>query len=212
MFRNWFHSFVITAAAVAASSGLSAQVDESAIKDVNAFTATTPSEVRGAGASWSGTNVGGFSFDRALSDCNSISGLGPVLGSAQPFFVSATGAYDFTSTQDYDGYIHIYQAPFDPSDPLANCVIGDDDGNGGIGTSDIVGVTLQAGVPYIAVTSAFAAGDEGTFNNTISGAGTVTLGSVPESIPVPATSVFGKAALLLMLGLTAALVLSRRIS
>lgn len=168
--------------ALAMASPLMAQ-NEAAIKDVNSFDATTPSAVNGASANWMGTNVGGFSFDRAIN-CSSVSGLGPVLGSEQMFYVDTTGAYDFSSTQSYDGYIHIYQIEFDSTNSLMNCVVGDDDGPGGIGTSEILGAALTAGVQYIAVTSAFAAGDEGTFENTISGAGDVQLGAVIGTEPI----------------------------
>ena len=187
-------------------------IDETAIKDVNAFDATTPADVRGGGATWTGTNVGGVSFDRTFASCVGISSLGPVLGSEQPFTVDTTGAYNFSSTQDYDGYIHIYETAFDPTDAELNCVIGDDDGPGGIGTSEILGVNLTAGVQYIAVTSAFGAGDEGTFENTISGAGTVTLGGAGPATPeiIPTLSPLGLAAMLLALALVATVVLVRR--
>lgn len=192
-------------------ASLGNQVDETLIKDQNAFDSTGPSDVRGAGAAWSGTNVGGVSFDRAFADCIGISGLGPVLGSEQPFYVDTTGAYDFSSTQSYDGYIHIYEGAFDPADAELNCVIGDDDGPGGIGTSEVLGVTLEANVQYIAVTSAFEAGDEGTFDNTITGAGGVFLGPpLPSAATVPTLSPLGMVAMFLVLGLIATIVLVRR--
>ena len=183
------------------SSVASAQTDESAIKDVNAFDSER-TEFLGAGVSYDGTNVGGVSFDRAFASCVGISGLGPVLGDVQPFTVDTDGAYDFSSTQDYDGYIHIYESEFDPTDAELNCVIGDDDGPGGIGTSEVLGAALLAGVQYFAVTSAFAAGDEGTFTNTIGGVGTVTLGGgepPPPAFAVPIMSTWGMIAMALVL-------------
>lgn len=202
---------VMMAVPALAQDDIGVSVDEYAIKNVNSFN-TGPAPVRGAGATWSDTTVGGISWDRPFADCTGISGLGPVLASTQEFSVAANGAYDFNSVQDgWDGYIFIYEAPFDPTNQSMNCVAGDDDGNGGIGTSDIEGVALDAGVQYIAVTTGFAAGDEGTFTNTISGAGAVFLGpALPVARTVPTLSPLGLGALLLALGLVAAVVLVRR--
>ncbi len=102
---------------------------------------------------------------------------------------------------------------FDPADALLNGVIGDDDGPGGPDTSEIPGVNLLAGVEYFAVTSAFAAGDEGTFTNTISGVGTVTLGggtALPPAPAVPAMTTWGMIAMALVLMLLGALIMRRR--
>lgn len=202
---------VMMAAPALAQLGIGASVDEYAIKDVNSFT-TGPAQVRGAGATWNDTTVGGISWDRPFASCSGISSLGPVLASTQDFSVDTTGAYDFNSVQDgWDGYIFIYEAPFDPTLPETNCVAGDDDGTGGIGTSDIEGVVLDAGVQYIAVTTGFEAGEEGAFTNTISGAGAVFLGqALPEARTVPTLSPIGLGALLLVLGLVASVVLVRR--
>jgi hypothetical protein len=133
-------------------------------------------------ASYSGTNVGGDLWDRPVGAGPSISGLGPVAYSVQAFTVSASGAYDLTSVQDYDGYIHLYANSFDAGDQLANLLAGNDDGAGGIGTSDLLGRTLNAGTTYFLVTSGFAAGDEGTFTNTISGIGDVTIIPAPGAL------------------------------
>ena len=207
--------YVISIVALMLASAVAfAQVDEAAIKNVNAFD-SGPTEFLGLGTTYAGTNVGGVSFDRPFGDCNGISGLGPVLGDVQPFTVSADGPYDFSSTQDYDGYIHIYEIEFDPTDAELNCVIGDDDGPGGIGTSEVLGVALQVGVQYFAVTSAFAAGDEGTFTNTIGGVGTVTLGEgngepLPPPPAVPTMSTWGMIAMALALLVLGSLIMRRR--
>jgi uncharacterized repeat protein (TIGR01451 family) len=56
-------------------------------------------------------------------------------------------------------------------------VTGDDDGPGGIGTSEISSVALTAGVTYFVVTTGFENGQEGPFTNTISGPGDINLGT-----------------------------------
>ena len=82
--------------------------------------------------------------------------------------------------QDYDGYLHVYIGSWDPLDQCTNLIALDDDGAGGIGTSDILGLAVDAGNTYWIITSAFAAGDEGTFTNTVACDVDVTLGT-----PVP---------------------------
>ena len=203
--------FALVCAASFSTAIGQALIDEAAIKDQDAFS-TPPAPVLGNGVSYDGTNVGGISFDRAFATCDLVSGLGPVLADVQPFFVSATGAYDVSSVQDYDGYIHIYSPTFDPADSLINCIIGDDDGDTGIGSSDIDGVILDAGVQYVLVTSAFSAGDEGIFTNTIEGAGDVSLGLVDPLPPppvIPALNIWGLLILAVVLGLGATLMARR---
>lgn len=89
------------------------------------------------------------------------------------FAASATAQWDIDSLQigGWDGYIHIYENAFDPLDQLTNLLAGDDDGPGGIGTSQILNLALAPGTDYILVTSGFAAGDVGPYENTITGPG-----------------------------------------
>lgn len=204
-------ALVVFAGSALAQSSFENSVDEFALKDTNS-SSSNPAPVLGAGATWMGTTVGGVSWDRPIgNDCNSISGLGPVVASTQEFYVDTTGAYNFNSVQEFDGYVFLYEAPFDPTNQCQGFLAGNDDGAGGIGTSEILGITLDANVQYIAVTTGFAAGDEGTFNNTISGAGGVFLGApLPEARTVPTLSPLGLGAMLLVLGLVAAVVLVRR--
>jgi hypothetical protein len=138
---------------------------------------------------YNGTIVGAPTFTRALADCSALSGVGVGVGyHVQGFQVGANGSYSFSSVQTYDGFLHLYHTAFDPTQALQNCLTGNDDGAGGIGTSDFT-YTLTAGVQYFLVTSAFDPTESGTFNNTISGPGTITLGqSAPPEISVAPTS------------------------
>lgn len=133
---------------------------------------------------YSGTNVGGPEWDRPIVTGPDISTLGPVRYSVQEILVDTAGAYDITSVQDYDGYLHVYQGSFDPLDQLVGVIAADDDGAGGIGTSEIFGVALTDGVCYYIVTSAFEAGEEGTFDNTVTGPGAI-VDSCPVAPPPP---------------------------
>lgn len=137
---------------------------------------------------YSDTLVGTPTWTRPFADCTGATGLGPMGYQVEPFYVSANGAYDVTSVQNgWDGYIFVYQNSFNPASPNTNCVIGNDDGGGGIGTSEIFGVALSAGVQYFVVTTAFENGEEGTFTNTITGPGTITLGALGGSVDLSIT-------------------------
>lgn len=131
-------------------------------------------------ATYSGSNnPGDGSWNRPVLNGPGISSLGPVNYSVQTFFVGTTGLYNIASVQDYDGYLHLYIDSFDPVDQLTNLLAGNDDGVGSIGTSNIDGQNLSIGSAYFLVTSAFAAGDVGSFRNEITGVGDVTLSAVP---------------------------------
>ncbi|MEM0519572.1 choice-of-anchor J domain-containing protein, partial [Aequorivita flava] len=119
-------------------------------------------------------------WDRPFADGTCCSGLGPVSYDVYgPFTVDVTGLYTVDSDQDggaWDGYIFLYETCFDPLDQTTNFVAGDDDGPGGLGTSQILDVTLTAGTEYYLITTGFSAGDFGDFENTITGVGTVSCG------------------------------------
>lgn len=131
---------------------------------------------------YSGTNVGGPSWDRPIAGGPSISGLGPVNYHAYLFHANGSGTCDFASVQTYDGYIHVYKDSFDPNNQLDGLLGGNDDGISGIGTSNLDNIPVVSGSSYYVITSAFAAGDEGTFDNTITCDVDITDGvSVPLS-------------------------------
>ncbi|MCP4121575.1 MAG: HYR domain-containing protein [Bacteroidetes bacterium] len=116
-----------------------------------------------------GSTVGGPIWDRLDETGSFISGSGAGVNyDAFTFIAPETGSYDISSLQDYDGFIHLYENSFNPLDQFTNFVAGNDDGFGGLGTSDISGVTLTSGTTYILVTSAFFTGDAGNFSTTIS--------------------------------------------
>lgn len=161
---------------------------------------------------YSGNNSGGTAWNRPFANGTCCSGLGPVLFSTQPFFLSAADTCSINSVQTgFDGYIFVYQAPFDPANQTVNFVAGDDDGNGGIGTSDIDAVALSANTSYILVTTGFANGDVGPFTNTIScPTADVSLGIfIPAPVVIPSMNLFGLALLGLLLLGVATLVRSR---
>ncbi len=119
-------------------------------------------------------------WDRPFADGTCCSGLGPVSYDVYgPFTVDVSGLYTIDSDQDggaWDGYLFLYETCFDPLDQTTNFVAGDDDGPGGLGTSQILDINLTAGTEYYIITTGFGAGDFGAFTTTISGVGTATCG------------------------------------
>lgn len=89
--------------------------------------------------------------------------------------VSTTGSY--TITNDYfqfDGYLHIYANSFDPENPCATYLAGNDDLDCGYNCNSQVIVNLQAGIDYYIVTSGYNSGDAGVYETTLEGPGTAT--------------------------------------
>ncbi|MDO6695719.1 PEP-CTERM sorting domain-containing protein [Aliiglaciecola sp. 3_MG-2023] len=133
---------------------------------------------------YSDTNATGDFWARPFQNGLGISTFGPVQYHVQSFFTADSGLFNFSSIQDYDGFIHLYEFDFSPTDQIVNLLVSDDDGADGIGSSEF-SFNLVGSQQYYLVTSAFSAGDVGSFTNTISGndsdiavfAGTV---SVPE--------------------------------
>ncbi|AVP97587.1 hypothetical protein C7S18_10430 [Ahniella affigens] len=142
-------------------------IDEVALKAQERV--TPPTVVRGGNsASYVTDNTGGPEWPRPFADGTCCSGLGPVRYTVQPFSLSANDTCDISSVQaGFDGYIFVYQDAFDPLNQTVNFVAGDDDGNGGIGTSDIMGLALTGNRTYYFVSTGFELGDEGSFSNSI---------------------------------------------
>lgn len=179
-----------------------AQVDEYALKRLPEPAARAPF-VPADTASFSGSNAAGAEWARPFADGACCSGLGPVRWVAQQFFISANDTCNVRSVQagGWDGYLFVYRSPFNAATPTANFVAGDDDGAGGIGTSDIDGVALTGGVAYTVVTTGFGNGDAGNFTNTIAcPSANVTLGT-PAPASVDALGDGSLAVLALLLGL-----------
>jgi hypothetical protein len=120
---------------------------------------------------YEGTTADGPTFNRP--DPLGPDTVGPVNYHAFSFTSEEAGFYTFVSEQDYDGFLHLYAAPFEPEQPLVNLLAGNDDleDNRHSGFRTL----LEANTDYVLVTSAWAPGDAGNFTNTIS----------PPEIPAP---------------------------
>ncbi|MGC4039320.1 MAG: T9SS type A sorting domain-containing protein [Flavobacterium sp.] len=121
-------------------------------------------------------SLGGSVWDRPLANGSGMSATGVdvsyhIYG---PFVVDTAGSYTFNSTQDFDGYIFVYQNSFDPSAPLTGYLAGNDDG----GPGSTITTNLTTGTTYYFITTAYEPGEFGDFTTEITGAGTVTCGTL----------------------------------
>lgn len=121
---------------------------------------------------FSGNTAGGPTFNRPAGAGPGLSGA-MVRYRAQSFRLDGPSDCLIYGSQDYDGYLHLYQGSFNPANPLNNLVDGDDDGELGIGSSRIPHDFVNdneislAGGGYVLVTSGFGAGSQGSYQNFI---------------------------------------------
>jgi hypothetical protein len=115
------------------------------------------------------------------------------------FTVNVAGSYSFNSSSPYDNYGFLYQGSFNPTSPLTNVIIGNDDSSNILNTSLDYGfsTSLNTGTNYFLVSTGFRNGDFGAFTTTIDGLGSVSpvTASVPEPFTIIGTMVGGTAAL-----------------
>lgn len=150
---------------------------------------------------YSGTTTGAPTWNRPVANGGNpptnLSGI----GTATPydvfsFSVDTSSSYVFNSTSPYDNYGFLYQGSFNPATPLANVIIGDDDG---AGNGDYRFTTnLTTGTNYFLVSTGFSNTQFGAFTTTIDGVGNVnptSTTSVPEPFTIVGTLVGGTAAL-----------------
>ena len=133
---------------------------------------------RAATVTYPGTLAVPPTFNRPLN-CASLSGVGSAVAySAQVFDVDTAGSYTLTvlSTEPagLDTVLALYQGSFDPASPLTNCVAVNDDATG-ISPLSRITQALNAGTPYVLVTTTFSNGVVGSFTNEIPGPGNISL-------------------------------------
>ncbi len=119
-------------------------------------------------------------FDRPFEDFSDLSPSGAgVHYDTYTFTASISGNYIFNTTAAFDSYVFLYQGSFDPSSPLNNGVIGNDDTI--FGESFFASgfeAALTAGTTYIYVTTGFDESSVGAYSTTI--AGPAPISAVPE--------------------------------
>lgn len=107
--------------------------------------------------------------------------------------VTADGDYSVLSDQTnfgflWDGFLLVYQDAFNPASPLDNLIALNDDyfGSGlpgtGVGYSGLDAVSMVASSTYYIVTTGYDIGEEGPYQNSISGPGDVFVVPAPASL------------------------------
>lgn len=214
--------------AMSLSASVSAQNQSVDRMSLKATTPNVPNVINSPNdvQAYSATTIGGPSWVRPDQEGNCCADPLPVTYHVRQFTVSADDTCNVRSIQDgWDGFLFIYTPSFDPLNQTENFLVGDDDGVGGIGTSDIDGIALNAGVTYQIVTTGFSAADgdgkggggepdEGFFTNTITCpvADVILGGGVPPA-PMVALPTMGQNALLalsFLIGLIVFVAIRRR--
>ncbi len=137
-----------------------------------------------AEVAFSGDTTGGPTFARPFAGGGGVSSTGGNVNyQAISFTVSASGNYTFNLTSEFDNFLALYSAPFNPAAPLANLIDANDDANG---LNAALTASLLTGTSYVAVATAFASGQQGAFRLTANGPGIASFGSV-AAVPEPAT-------------------------
>ncbi|MDI1316963.1 T9SS type A sorting domain-containing protein [Flavobacterium sp.] len=121
-------------------------------------------------------SLGGSVWDRPLANGTGTPaiGIGVSYHVYGPFNVDTAGSYTFTSTQDYDGFIFVYQNSFDPNSPSVNYLAGNDDS----GPGSVITTNLATATNYYFVTTSYSPTAFGAFTTTITGVGTATCGTL----------------------------------
>jgi hypothetical protein len=134
---------------------------------------------------FTGNTSGDPTFNRPLQDLSGLSAIGTAVAyDTFTFGVTVSGTYTFLTTSAFDSFAFLYDGAFDPTAPLANGVVANDDLLG-LTTSGFARA-LVAGSTYVLVTTAFGNGDFGAFSNTIGGPSALVVGT--PSVPEPAIS------------------------
>lgn len=121
--------------------------------------------------SFAGSTVNQPRFHRPIESGPSISASN-VRYSTQNFFLPEEAFCTIDSSQDFDGYLHLYRTPFNPDEPLFQLIEGNNDGGLGPGSSQIpadpstTSLLLFGGL-YTIVTSGFGELSQGTFQTNI---------------------------------------------
>ena len=138
--------------------------------------------------SYSGDTTGNPTWNRTAGT-SGLSGIGTAVPyETQAFSVSLSGNYTITSTYEYgyDGYLHLYEGSFDPTDQFTNLMAADDDYNGLYG-AQMADVSLASGTDYIVVNSGFSNYDFGAYATTVTGPGAIQIGAGCPTVPVPSS-------------------------
>lgn len=145
---------------------------------------------------FTGNTTGGPTFNRPLEDLSGLSAVGTnVSYSVFDLGVTLTGDYTFLTTSAFDGFALLYQNSCNPTAPLTNALVANDDLLAPPFTTSGFAAPLTAGTHYCFLMTGFGNTDFGAFSTTIGGPGSLVFDTT--AVPEPKTF------LLLGLGLIA---------
>ena len=137
---------------------------------------------------YTGSTTGQPTYHRTLagSPPSSLSAVGTDVNyQAFNFMVTNNGTYNFGLDSSFDNFLAIYLGSFDPTAPLSNILVADDDSNG---LNATISTSLLAGTSYFAIVTGFSNTDSGAFTLTAnSREGSTFLASTGDGVPEPAT-------------------------
>lgn len=150
-----------------------------------AFAVAAPAQA--ATAVVAGDTTGSPTYNRTLSGSppTILSAVGTAVAyDVVSFSVGTGGSYSFNlDSLVFDPFLTLYSGSFDPSNPLANALIADDDA--GPGSNSAFSFNLASGVSYFAVATGFGNSDFGAYTLTITGPGDILIGA--GAVPEPGT-------------------------
>jgi hypothetical protein len=147
-----------------------------------------------ASAIYSSSLGGGPTFTRPSS--TGAAGTTPgFFYHVQPFYVTQAGTYAFEQTSSFDDYMFLYSPSFDPANPTANFIEGDDDD--GAGNDSRISRALTPGVQYFMVNTSFDPSITGAFtvNGTFPAGAPPIMGLIPEPTTLAGLAAVGLIAL-----------------
>jgi hypothetical protein len=98
---------------------------------------------------------------------------------------NTAGDYSFLTTGVFDTFASLYSTSFDPTAPLTNALVANDDLMAPPFTTSGFVFTLAASTDYYFVTTGFGSADFGSFSSTIGGPGTISATPVVVGSPDP---------------------------
>jgi len=152
---------------------------------------------------FSGDTSGQPTWHRTIDDCGALSFVGTAVNYQTQFFtVSSNDSCNLAmNSNTFDTYLHLYAAPFDPTNQANNC-IASKDGGGPILNSLIPNQPLVAGQTYVYVASGWSNGDAGAFDASISCPNATVRLLQPPTKDIPTLSSWTLFLLVLTLGLS----------
>ncbi len=144
------------------------QCDDHNTVDGDGCSATCTAEGTAIAASGSSVTLSGEitstdpTWDRPMFDCSNTNGTTPYDAYTIVNHTGADQTITVTANWTFDGFLHVFDYPFDPASPLTNCLKGNDDSNGS-SQSQLVNVSIADGQALVIVASPYGSSGSGTY-------------------------------------------------